>query len=117
MNTNCALPTDLVSIILECVPSCTLKLLQANNGFTQSILQAQNIWRHLSVNLYADLERILNNNPLIELQSIAIPNTPWLVHYQDYKKHKDHDEMIYLNIYISIQTMNQIIVKWITTKQ
>ena len=118
MNNDSILPKDLVTIVFEYVPSCTLKLLQANNGYNKLILQSPNIWKHYSINLYADLKRISHNNPLITLQSISIPNTSWSLYYQSYKSqitnnNNEKNESIYLNIYLSINTMNEIILDWL----
>ena len=139
MNKPSILPTDLVTLILEYVPSCSLALLKEHGPYSQLILESPNIWRHFSLNLHADLNRITHNNPLICLQSITIPKTSWCLYYQSHKGPKCHfsdrgslrkpfyyheahvlnmyrnhqNELIYLNLYISMDTMNEIILHWL----
>lgn len=138
------LPTDLLTILFEYVPSGMLALLEANNGFTKMILQSPNIWRHYNLNLYADLQRIQRNNPFIDIESITIPNTNYKIFYQTHRNdqdnenrlslseqvwrhqdyedhilkcyHIDSNEMIYLNLYIAVDTMNDIVLNWLNAR-
>lgn len=126
------LPSDLLLVILELVPSATLRLLQSNDAFYRElVLGSPRIWRHFALNLYADVDRIRRNNRLVEMASISIPGTAWSLHFQQHKTgqnirndgyehqimeyYRHNDERISLNLYMSIPTTNAMISEWMST--
>ena len=101
----CLLPSDIISIVFEYAPSCTLSLLQSQHDdrYCRLILQAPNIWKQFSLNLCADLDRMSRNNPQIRLQSISIPNSRRSLFY-----FSGMDECICLNIYLRVDANDKI---------
>ena len=80
------LPSDLLLLIFELVPSATLRLLQSDDTFYRDLLlQSPRIWSHFALNLFADINRIRRNNRLMEMASIAIPGTAWSLHFQQHR--------------------------------
>lgn len=88
-----ALPSDLISIILEFSPSSVLKLLSSSfvkkninileKEILTIIMKSPNIWKHFSLYFNVDINCISHqNNPSIALDSIPIPSTSCSIYYQ-----------------------------------